>query len=89
MITTLTRQVVKRCPYKDETDVGEIAIVIGDEAPELHGLAADIDKLTVAPVSHEDFTWQVSRLLPGAHVTTRWRTGPWAVTVEVGFAVPR
>jgi hypothetical protein len=45
MITTITRQVVKQCPYKNETDVGELTVVIDGEAPELHDLAERVDKL--------------------------------------------
>ena len=88
MITTLTRQVVKRCPYKDETDVGELAIVIDGNAPELHELARQVDALAARPVSHEDFTSAVAALVPGAQVTTRWNTGPWSVEVSIS-ALPR
>ena len=83
MITTLRRQVIKQCPYKDETDVGTLTIVIPDEAPELHNLAAAVDKLAAGPVSHEDFTAAVADMLPpGSQVTTTWRTGPWDVEVQ-------
>lgn len=88
MIVTLTRQVIKRCPYKDETDTGELVIVIDGDAPELHELAGRVDKLAAGPISHENFSRDVASLLPGAQVTTRWRTGPWSVEVSVS-ALPR
>lgn len=82
LTTTLRRQIVKQCPYADETDVGELVIVIPEEAPELHNLAGAIDKLTARPVSHEEFTAAVADMLPpGSRVTTTWHTGPWDVEV--------
>ena len=79
---TVTRPVLKRCPFKDEQDAGELAIVLPENAPELHALAEAIDALCHEPVTHEDFTRSVRDLLPpGAHVTTRWHTGPWSVEV--------
>jgi hypothetical protein len=88
MITTLTRQVVKRCPYKDETDAGELVIVIDGDVPELHELGRQVDELSAGRITHEDFTSDVAALLPGAQVTTRWKTGPWSVEVSIS-AVPR
>jgi hypothetical protein len=85
MITTLKRQVVKQCPYKPETDVGELVITIGGPAPELHTLAADIATITAQAITHEDFTAAVAALLPaGARVETTWHTAGW--TVEVADA---
>lgn len=80
---TLRRPVIKRCPYRDEIDAGELEITIhAGDAPELHALAARVDGLCGDPVSHEDFTRAVSALVPEtATVTTRWSTGPWEVTV--------
>jgi hypothetical protein len=87
--TTLRRQVIKQCPYKDETDVGELVIVIPDEAPELHNLAAAVDAITADPISHEAFTAEVADMLPpGSTVTTTWQTGPWSVEVTASAAVP-
>lgn len=86
--TTLRRQVVKRCPYKAETDVGELVITIPGEAPELHALADAIDAAAADPVSHEAFTAEVADMLPaGSKVTTTWHTGPWSVEVT-SAAVP-
>lgn len=84
MNVTLRRQVVKTCPFKNETDVGELVITIdADEAPELHELGARIDALTTEPITHEDFTREVAALVPeGSEVVTTWSTGPWAVEVR-------
>lgn len=84
MITTLRRPVIKRCPFRDETDTGELVIVIDGEAPELHAFGAQVDKLAGEPVTHEQFTAAVADLLPGAKVTTTWHTGPWSVEVCEG-----
>jgi hypothetical protein len=87
MITTIRRPVIKRCPFRDETDAGELVITFAGEAPELHALAAEIDALCTGPVSHEDFTRAVYALAPGASlVVTTWSTGPWAVKVTEGGA---
>lgn len=82
MITVITRQVVKRCPYKDEDDVGELVITIPGDAPELHELGEQIRKLMAVAGTHEAFTRRVAALVPGAEVVTRWHTGPWAVEVR-------
>jgi hypothetical protein len=83
MITTLRRQVVKRCPYKDETDRGELVITIPGDAPELHALGEAVDGLTAEPISHEDFTRRIAALLPaGSEAVTTWVTGPWSVEVR-------
>jgi hypothetical protein len=81
---TITRPVIKRCPFKDETDAGVLKIVFDGEAPELHALAADIDRLCAEPVTHEAFTAAVAELVPEAMVTTTWSTGPWAAEVIEG-----
>jgi hypothetical protein len=84
MITTLRRQVVKQCPFKDETDAGELVITIDGDAPELHGLGEAVDAYTADPISHEDFTRSVAMLLPaGSEAVTTWTTGPWSVEVRV------
>lgn len=85
MITVIRRPVVKRCPFKDEVDAGELVITLAGRAPELHELGERIDRLAAHPVSHEDFTREVCALLPeGARVVTTWHTGPWAVEVTEG-----
>jgi hypothetical protein len=82
---TLRRPVVKRCPYKDEADAGELVITLPGDAPELHQLGEDIDALCGKAVTHEDFTRAVHALLTdGARVTTSWHTGPWSVEVAEG-----
>jgi len=88
MSVTIRRQVIKRCPFKDEMDAGELVITICGDAPELHKLGREIDGLCGSPVSHEDFTRGVLALVPeGSAVTTRWHTGPWFVEVSEGNAV--
>lgn len=82
MITTIRRQVIKRCPFRPEWDIGDLTVVIGGPAPELHELGQRIDALCADPISHEDFTAAVAGLIPDATVTTNWRTGPWAVEVS-------
>lgn len=83
MITILRRPVVKQCPFKDETDIGELVITVPGDAPELHELAAAVEKAGAGRVSHEDFTRRVAALLPaGSEVVTTWRTGPWSVEVR-------
>lgn len=84
MITTLRRAVVKQCPFKDETDRGELVITIPGEAPELHALAASVDGFANIRISHEDFTAGVAALLPaGSEAVSTWTTGPWSVEVRV------
>jgi hypothetical protein len=83
---TIRRAVLKRCPFKDEADAGELAIVLPGDAPELHGLGDQVDVLCREPVTHEDFTRAVLALLPdGAQVTTTWHTGAWSVEVREGL----
>jgi hypothetical protein len=85
VITTIRRPVIKRCPFKDETDAGELVITFAGEAPELHALAAEIDALCAGPVSHEAFTKAVYALIPAASlVVTTWNTGPWSVEITEG-----
>lgn len=80
---TLRRPVIKRCPFKDETDAGELVIVLPGDAPELHHLGEQIEALCAEPVTHEDFTRGVADMLgEGAQVTTTWHTGPWSVEVS-------
>lgn len=82
MITVIRRPVIKRCPFRDETDAGELVITFTGPAPELHELAAQVDLLAAGPVSHEDFTARVAELLPeGSLAVTTWHTGPWTVEV--------
>ncbi len=90
MRVIIRRQVVKRCPYRDELDAGELTVTVDGEAPELHALGAQVDAIVSEPVSHEDFTRSVAALLPpGSRVVTTWRTGPWSVEVREGDAVLR
>jgi hypothetical protein len=84
MKVTIKRPVIKRCPFRDETDAGELTIVFASEAPELHDLAAAVDRLCEEPVTHEAFTAAVAALVPEATVTSTWTTGPWATEVTEG-----
>jgi hypothetical protein len=87
---TIRRAVFKQCPFKDETDAGELVITLPGDAPELHELGRSVDLLCSSPVSHEDFTRAVLLLLPDdASVTTRWQTGAWTIEVSEGSAVLR
>jgi hypothetical protein len=80
---TVRRLMAKRCPYVDETDVGTLTITAARDAPELHTLAAEIDKIAAEPISHEDFTRAVANRLPaGARVLWETRTGAWDVEVR-------
>lgn len=83
MAVSLRMPVVKQCPFRDETDAGELVITIPGDAPELHDLAAAVDSAAAGRVSHEDFTRRVASLLPaGSGVVTTWHTGPWSVEVR-------
>lgn len=85
MVVGITRPVIKRCPFRGETDAGELTIVLSDDVPELHDLAEKIDALCAQPISHEDFTRAVRALLPDdVLVRSRWHTGPWTVEVTEG-----
>jgi hypothetical protein len=82
VITTVTRPIIKQCPFRNETDAGTLTITFPGEAPELHNLAARIDEICAEPVTHEEFTLAIADLLPdGTHIRTTWNTGPWSVEV--------
>jgi hypothetical protein len=82
---TVRRPVVKRCPYKDEADAGELTITFPKNAPELHRLAAWVDSLCGDPITHEEFTRTVAdHLGTDVLVITTWHTGPWSVEVREG-----
>ena len=82
---TVTMPVLKRCPFVDELDAGHLAVTFAEDAPELHNLAAQVQKLCAEPVTHEDFTRSVADMLGGgALVVTTWNTGPWSVEVREG-----
>lgn len=82
---TVRRPVIKRCPFKPETDVGELVITFPEDAPELHNLAAWVDSLCGDPITHEEFTRAIADFLgSGTQVTTTWHTGPWSVEVTEG-----
>lgn len=77
---TIRTAIAKRCPYKNELDIGELIITCPGDAPELHALGKQVRENGL--VSHEQYTRDVLALLPeGSSVTTHWRTGPWEVEV--------
>jgi hypothetical protein len=85
---TVTAQVTKRCPYKNERDDGTATLTfwVGNgDGPELHDLAHTLGSFRDEAISHEDFT---RRLLgrPGCReVVTRWTTA--GMTVECRAAM--
>jgi hypothetical protein len=82
---TIRRPVIKRCPFKPETDAGELIITFPGDAPELHNLAAWVDSLCADRITHEEFTRKVADFLgDGVQVVTKWHTGPWSVEVREG-----
>jgi hypothetical protein len=82
---TVRRQLAKHCPYADEIDVGTLTITAPTDAPELHALTAQIDKIAAGRISHEEFTRHAAALLPpGSVVTWVTRTGPWDVECREG-----
>jgi hypothetical protein len=84
MITTSRRPVIKQCPYKPETDFGELVITTAGPPSRLQALAEAIAAITARPVSHEDFTAAVAALLPaGARAASTWHTAGWEVEVTV------
>lgn len=81
MKTRLSSPILKICPYRKEKDYGRLVIKIPGPAPELHALGMKVDYLAANPISHEEFTAEVAKLVPGAVVTSYWETGPWKVKV--------
>jgi hypothetical protein len=82
---TVTMPVLKPCPFADEIDAGQLAITFSEDAPELHNLAEQVQKLCTKRITHEDFTRSVADMLGGdALVVTTWNTGPWSVEVREG-----
>lgn len=85
MRVRLKRQVVKRCPYRDEIDRGTLVIMWADAdaAPELHALAQQVDACGSEPTTHEEWTARIAALVPDATVESHWHTGPWRVTCSI------
>lgn len=85
---TVTGEVTKQCPYKDERDDGTATLTfeVGDgDGPELHGLSAYLSTFRGVPLSHEAFT----RALLAAdydcvEVVTRWETAGLTVECRAG-----
>lgn len=80
----VTMAVTKRCPYRDERDVGtvtlDLAVPVANDCMELYALAGAVEKVGEEPLSHEEYTRRLSKFAGVVSVTTRWRTGPWEVT---------
>lgn len=83
---TIRRQVVKRCPFRDEWDIGTLTITLAEDlVPELHELGAQIDAIAdpeVGTLTHEEYQRRLrEEILKGldAEIVTTWRTGPWDV----------
>lgn len=73
VVTVVTARVVKRCPFREETDRGTAIITFAGDATELHDLAAVLGFWSSDRISHEDYTRRLAEYT-GAHVTTTWRT---------------
>jgi len=80
---TASRPMTKQCPFVSETDRGTLTIACPDDAPELHELGRQTDKIAAAPITHEEFTRQAAALLPPGSVA-EWetQTGVWSVKVR-------
>jgi hypothetical protein len=84
MKVIVTAPVEKRCPYKDERDVGTVTLtfdVSEGDAPELHDLAAYLKGFEGEALSHEDFTRNVARDLPVIEARSTWTTAGLSVEV--------
>lgn len=84
MIVTVTGIVVKRCPYKNESDRGVVTLTFDvpeGDAPELHDLAAYLTGFRDEAISHEDFTRNICLDLPVVEVKTTWDTAGLSVEV--------
>lgn len=82
---TVTAEVTKRCPYREEVDRG-VAVLVFDlpddtDGPELHALRSALDGFLDVEMSHEDYTRQLLENTGARQVTTRWTTA--GMTVEV------
>lgn len=84
MRTVVSAEIIKRCPYVDEIDLGTVEIAFDGPARELHGLAAHLASYRDVAISHEDFTRAIADANPAARcVTTRWRTAGLSIECEV------
>lgn len=86
MILTVTAPVTKRCPYKDESDDGEVTLtfhVAEGDGPELHDLASLLDTYRHVEISHEAFTREVAAATGAESVCSTWTTAGMTVTARV------
>lgn len=82
---TVTVDVVKRCPYKDEQDDGTATLTfdVGDgDGPELHALADRLATYRHLLISHEDFTRLLAKQDGCVAARTTWQTAGLEVTVD-------
>lgn len=81
MITTVTANVTKRCPFKHELDTGILILEFDGEAPELHALAARLASYADAEISHEAFTETVRSRSGASMARSEWLTAGLQVVV--------
>lgn len=75
IVQTVTADVVKVCPVKNEIDKGTVTITytIEGKSFELHALADYLASFATVAISHEDFTQFLAEDL-SAQVRTEWTT---------------
>lgn len=78
---SVTCDVVKRCPFKDEIDFGNVILTFKETAPELHYVADLIATYRDRQLSHEDFTNEMLAVLNPETVVSTWTTAGFSVTV--------
>jgi len=86
MKVTLVGPAEKRCPYRDEADVGEVEITFDvpeGDAPEFHTLAKQLASFADLALSHEAYTRRVLTLTGALTVKSRWTTAGMAVTCSI------
>jgi NADPH-dependent 7-cyano-7-deazaguanine reductase QueF len=81
---TITAEVRKLCPVKNETDHGTAVFEYrtNGQAIELHDLAEYLGSFSGTHMSHEDFTAEIAEYT-NTHVTTTWLTAGMEVRCEV------
>lgn len=89
MIVTVTGEVQKRCPYRNERDHGKAVLtflVTDEDAPEFHNLAGLLKHGAEVALSHEQYTRQLHQTWAEqgcVAVRTTWHTAGLEVTVDV------
>lgn len=84
---TVTAQVTKRCPYRDERDDGTVVLTFDvadhQDAPELHALSDHLGSWRDQAISHEAFTRDVVQQTGATSARSRWTTAGMEVSVDV------